>query len=173
MNCVEAGNAGMADVVSAGRHEYANENGAALVIVLVMLLLLTILGSTLLSTSTTDLQIAGNYRNNQQTFYINDYAYEFLKKDETVYKQLFTFKSHTSVSRPLPADPDTGRVDTVKYTVTNVGCSPPPPDMGYNVDDRFNTYVIDITATGPNNSEVSTVAGNMYKRASKCPGEEQ
>lgn len=47
----------------------ANEQGAALIIVLVMLLLLTILGTSMLATSTTELKIAGNYRNTEEAFY--------------------------------------------------------------------------------------------------------
>ncbi len=49
-----------------------NERGIALIIALVMLVLLTILGAWALTTSSTDLRIAGNYRNTQTAFYTAD-----------------------------------------------------------------------------------------------------
>lgn len=152
----------------------ANERGAALIIVLIMLLLLTILGSTLLTTSTTDLQIAGNYRNNQKAFYINDYAYEFLKSEEStasVYDLLPQPSMSITVTRNLPADPVTGVVDPVNYTVTNVGClSGAPAGSGSDSDsgNAYNIYAIDITAVGPNNAAVSTLVGNLYQRGKPC-----
>lgn len=46
-----------------------NERGIALVLALVMLVLLSILGTWALDTTSTDLKIAGNYRNNDIAFY--------------------------------------------------------------------------------------------------------
>ena len=152
----------------------ANEKGAALIVVLVMLLLLTILGATLLATSTTDLQIAGNYRNNQKAFYINDYAFEFLKSDDSavgLYDVLFDQNMTSTITRNLPADPVTGKVETVNYVVTNIGClSGAPAGSGSDSDsaNAYNVYTIDINATGPNNAAVSTQAGNLYQRGKPC-----
>jgi hypothetical protein len=58
-----------------------NERGIALIIVLMTLLLLSILGVTMLTSSTSELKIAGNYRNSEVAFYTAeatmDFAYSF------------------------------------------------------------------------------------------------
>lgn len=151
----------------------SNQRGAALIIVLMMLMLLTILGSTLLTSSTTDLQIAGNYRNNQEAFYINDRAYEFLKSEEStadVYEQL-PQPDMSIANKRLPPDPVTGEVPPVSYTITNVGClGGAPPGSGSDSDtgNAYNIYAIDISAEGPNNAAVTTLAGNLYQRGKPC-----
>ena len=55
--------------VCSGRLPTDDERGIALIIVLVMLLLLSILGATMLSSSTSELKIAGNSRTNEDAFY--------------------------------------------------------------------------------------------------------
>lgn len=167
------GNPGCGDTMLS-RSPCANQRGAALIIVLFMLLLLTILGSTLLTSSTTDLQIAGNYRNNQRAFYINDYAYEFLKSEEStasVYDLLPQPNMSTTLTRNMPPDPVTGTTDPVNYTVTNVGClAGAPAGSGGDSDsgNAYNIYSIDISAIGPNNAAVSTLVGNLYQRGKPC-----
>ena len=74
------------------------ERGIALVIVLLMLLLLSILGSTMLASSTTDLQVAGNYRNNLEAFYTADAALSFGQTFDAIYTTL----NGTTTSWPLP-----------------------------------------------------------------------
>jgi hypothetical protein len=54
-----------------------NDRGIALIIVLVMLLLFSILGATMLATSTSELKIAGNYRNSEESFYTAEAALAF------------------------------------------------------------------------------------------------
>jgi len=136
----------------------SGERGAALIIVLVMLLLLTILGSTLLSTSTTDLQIAGNYRNNQKAFYNNDYAVEWLKTDAAAseYKNLKQGDLPVTFSHSIP---NTG--DTFSYTVTNMVCQQAPIGAGEESGTSYgyNLFEIEITASGPNNAKVTTLVG--------------
>lgn len=150
-----------------------NEKGAALIIVLVMLLLLTILGSTLLTTSTTDLQIAGNYRNNQKAFYLNDLANEFLKADDSsvdIYDQLP--QANTSITTTTVfTDPLTNETGTVKYVVTNVGClggAPAGSGSDSDTSNAYNVYAIEITSKGSNNAGASTLAGNLYQRNKPC-----
>lgn len=73
-----------------------NERGVALILVLVMLLLLTILGTSMLATSTTDLKIAGNYRNNEEAFYTAEAALELA----SVYANIYTNISPNSTFWP-------------------------------------------------------------------------
>ncbi len=51
-----------------------NERGIALIMVLVLLALLTLLGAWALDTSSTDLKIAGNYKNAEAAFSMADTA---------------------------------------------------------------------------------------------------
>lgn len=55
----------------------ANENGSILIIALLLLAVMSVLGTLLMSTSTTEIQISGNYRNNQESFYVADRALEY------------------------------------------------------------------------------------------------
>ena len=54
-----------------------NERGIALIMVLVLLALLTLLGAWALDTSSTDLKIAGNYKNAEAAFSMADTAVAF------------------------------------------------------------------------------------------------
>jgi type II secretory pathway pseudopilin PulG len=65
-----------------------DERGMALIIVLVMLLLLSILGVTMLSSTTSDLHIAGNNRNSTETFYAADAAMAFAQTYDQIYLSL-------------------------------------------------------------------------------------
>ncbi|MEI8355718.1 MAG: PilX N-terminal domain-containing pilus assembly protein [Deltaproteobacteria bacterium] len=65
-----------------------NERGVALIIVLAMLLLLSILGASMLATSTSELKIAGNYRNSEETFYTADAAMELAHTYSGIYTNL-------------------------------------------------------------------------------------
>jgi Tfp pilus assembly protein PilX len=66
-----------------------NERGMALIIVMVMLVLLSILGATMLASSTSDLKIAGNYRNSEESFYTAEAALEFGQTFDTIYTTCF------------------------------------------------------------------------------------
>lgn len=70
---------------SAAARFVRNERGIALIIALVMLVLLTILGVFALSTSSTDLFIAGNYRNAQDSLYSADGGCEWAESNPQIY----------------------------------------------------------------------------------------
>ncbi len=65
-----------------------DEQGMALIIVLMVLLLLTILGTTLLTSSTSDLRIAGNERNSLDAFYAADSALEYGMTTGTIFESI-------------------------------------------------------------------------------------
>ena len=67
-----------------------NERGVALIIVLIMLLLLTILGGSMLATSTSELKIAGNYRNSEESFYTAESAMELAQTYSNIYINVAT-----------------------------------------------------------------------------------
>lgn len=64
------------------------QRGIALILVMVMLLLLSILGITVLNSTTADLQIAGTYRNEGDAFYVADAALEFAGVNAIIYNAL-------------------------------------------------------------------------------------
>ncbi len=55
----------------------ANERGVALLLALAMLAIMTVIGVFALDTSTTEVQISGNYRSSQETFFAADRAVMF------------------------------------------------------------------------------------------------
>lgn len=138
----------------------SNERGAAMIVVLFMLLLLTIIGATLLATSTTDLQIAGNYRNNQKAFYINDYGYEILKSPDlaAVFLGMGENKAnYRKIVMDLPPDL-TGTVSTVTTVINYTGCSTlATPGTSSELPAKY--FTVEIVGTAPNNATVSTTVG--------------
>ncbi len=54
-----------------------NEKGMALVIAMLLLAVMSILGTIMLSGSTTEIQLSGNYRNSYQSFHTADRAIEY------------------------------------------------------------------------------------------------
>lgn len=54
-----------------------NENGSALIIALLLLAIMSVLGTILMSTATTEIQLSGNYRNTQESFYTADRTIDY------------------------------------------------------------------------------------------------
>ena len=65
-----------------------NQDGVVLIIVLITLMLLSLLGVTLLDSTTSELKIAGNARNNQDAFYSADAALNFIESYDQIYTSL-------------------------------------------------------------------------------------
>lgn len=129
-----------------------NERGITLVIVLLMLVILGILGASLLSTTTTDVQIAGNARNNEQAFYVTEAALQYAETNSDIYKAINPGVQDT-YSSSMTVNGQTAKV-VVKYT----GASPPP--SGYDATEfQSNLYTISATGAGPNNAQASLVSG--------------
>lgn len=92
--------------------EFGKERGAALIVVLVILLLLSILGATMLDSTTSELKIAGNYRNSEEAFYAAEAALTFGMTHESIYTNLYG----TTTTWPAPG---AGRVlDENDFSVT-------------------------------------------------------
>lgn len=135
----------------------SDERGAALILVLIMLLLLTIIGATLLTSSTTDLQIAGNYRNNEEAFYNADAAVEYaqtgnLPGGENIYTKIIPDVTNTFTSSLENED---GNI-IAQYSVQYIGNGSPPAGSGNDDTFQANFYVVEATGTSANNSRVET-----------------
>lgn len=163
-----------------------NERGAALIIVLIMLLLLIILGTSLFTSSVTEIKVAGNYRNNLEAFFSADAAVEFA----TTYSAIYTSLNGTTASWPAPGQ---GKILNGSFAVTGVNADPfkdynritipgtndtaqvkvelvksrgnPPPGYGFQEDagagPKFNQFVVTVVANGPNNARSDIESGVM------------
>ena len=160
----------------------AGEKGFAIVVVMIMLLLLSIMGITMLASTTSDLQIAGNYRNALETFYAGEAALQFGESFDAIYEQLIP---NVATSWPLPgqgtvldasywpqtSQPNTahsdynhinlpGTNDTADVKVELVGNGPGPlpagtgsqEDAGTEPGFKGNYYAVTVIAYGPNNT---------------------
>ena len=77
------------------------ERGAALIVVLAMLLLLSILGATMLASTTSDLKIAGNYRNSLEAFYTADAAVSFAQTFADIYTSIVPGPNNATTWPPV------------------------------------------------------------------------
>lgn len=140
-----------------------NERGVALIIVLVMLLLLSILGASMLSSTTSDLKIAGNYRNSTEAFYTAEAAMAFAQTYDQIYLSIlpgtnswpnggggFLTSSFTpTTTNPAPLKPDgtaipavpgynriaiPGTKDAADVQVAQVGTGKLPAGLGTQED---------------------------------------
>ncbi len=165
-----------------------NEQGAALIIVLLMLLLLIILGTTLFTSSVSELKVAGNYRNNLETFFAADAAVEFAVTYSAIYTSLYG----TATTWPAPGQ---GKVLDGSFAATGANTDPyrdynqitipgtsdraqikvelvksrgnPPPGYGFQEDAgigggggfRSNLLAVSVIANGPNNARTDIETG--------------
>ncbi|CAG0941388.1 hypothetical protein ANRL1_00528 [Anaerolineae bacterium] len=170
------------------RSRLADERGAALLIVLVMLLLLTILGATLFTSTTTEIKIAGNFRNTLETFQAADAAAEFAMLYGTIYSSIIP---GNTTSWPKAGEgiilkddlinsdgpntksdfnritiPGTNVQADIKVDLVAAGKNPPPgyqedAGVGAGVEPSFksNVFAITVEAEGPNEAKAEIEAG--------------
>ena len=129
-----------------------SQHGVALVLAIVMLVLMSILGVFALSTSTTEIGIAGNYRNSQEAFYTADAAIERAQTDSAIYSTIVpgSVESWTNTSTWTIGNGTVSANNVSVQYLTN-GALP----LGTGSDPEiFQAYyfVATANATGPNNS---------------------
>ena len=155
---------------------FANEQGVVLIIVLVMLLLLTILGTTVLTSSTTDMQLAGNYRNQEQAFFLAQGALEHAVLADAIVSAMsdigqtwtgtITFNAN-AINVATNAVAAVGTQNTAQVTAELVASGTPPRGIGVSADVFVaNYYDVDVIGQGPNNTEVE-VNSELYKLQAK------
>ncbi|AMV71796.1 hypothetical protein JCM30471_01450 [Desulfuromonas carbonis] len=115
-----------------------NQRGIALIVAISLLAIMSILGAMLLNTSTSEIQLSGNYRNYQEAFYAADRAVEYstevvatgsgsvdLNKDFTAdgvthfSEQVATARSGLAIDKP--GDPPQNTVEFLYSGTTPVG----------------------------------------------------
>jgi len=142
---------------------HKKENGSVLIITLLTLLLLTLMGLSIMTTSTTDVQIAGNYRVQKLAFFAAEAGVEFAKANIDLYGALnsvsgsgLNFDGTDAVINPgggaiFTVSP--GSKQTYNGTVGYVGAGNPPRGSGYDVlQFAAQRYQINSTGLGPRNS---------------------
>lgn len=127
----------------------ANEKGMVLFIALIMLFLLSLLGTMALSTSTTEIDLSGNYKKAQLAFYTADSATEYAHTDGAIYSAIIP---GTTNSWPSSG---TNAVTVGSYTaqvrVTYLTTAALPPGSGSDADQFVgNYYICESTGAGPN-----------------------
>lgn len=141
-----------------------NERGMVLILALVMLTLLAILGSWAIGTSSTDLKIAGNFRNAQNAFYSTDAALAYATNPDT----LATAYLYTAATGSTEVWSQVISINTVTATikVNYLGSGPPPSGSIYdgvldvNGNPRFHGryFVANIEGISANNAAVAIEA---------------
>lgn len=153
-----------------------NERGMVLIVVLVMLLLFTILGATVLTNSTSELRVTGNYRNQQQAFFVAEGGFEQGQVSNAIYSIIpnvgdawngtITYTSAGVVTITQNAVAVAGAVNTAQIVAENIGSGPPPPGSGFDETFVANLYDLDVTGFGPNNTEIE-ISTNIARIQSK------
>jgi hypothetical protein len=136
--------------VAAGIPE--NERGMALVLALVMLSLLTILGVWAIGTASSDLSIAGNFRNTQNAFYSADAALAYAVNPDTLTKAyLYTVATGTTAVWSQVISIGTA---TANIKVNYLGSGPLPAgslcdgDLDVNGNPRFHGLYFAVNTEG-------------------------
>lgn len=146
-----------------------NERGMVLIMVLVMLLLFSILGATVLTNSTSELRVSGNYRSQQQAFFAAEGGLEQSQLSNAIFSIIpnmgdtwngtITYTPAGVVTVTRDAVATAGAINTVQIVAENIGTGPPPKGSGFDETFQANLYDLDVTGFGPNNTEIEISSG--------------
>lgn len=147
----------------------ANEKGMVLFIAMIMLFLFSLLGAMALSTSTTEIDLSGNYKKAQLAFYTADSATEYAHTDGVIYAAIIPgtvdmWPASTATGADIVTvngqkykvvTIDDGIGTTPNYTaqvrVTYLTTAALPPGSGSDADQFVgNYYICESTGAGPN-----------------------
>lgn len=126
-----------------------NEKGIALVIALIVLFLMSLLGTMMITNSSTEVQGARNFRVKQDSFYGADRAVEYARTDVNIYTTI----GSGSVNIPLSGVSLASGSSDATGTVTYLSSGNPPRGSGIDATEfQANFYAIEVAGTGPANS---------------------
>ena len=135
-----------------------NERGIALILALVLITLLTMLGAWALDTSSTDLKIAGNYRNAETAFSMADTAASYAGNPNTLQLacgQLITCSPFTGTMTTWPTPTISISSNIAAASVEYLSKGPLPAGAIYNADvvnangqQQFTGLYFVVTANG-------------------------
>ncbi len=123
-----------------------------------MLTILSILGAMALSTSTSEIQIANNYRTSQDAFYAADRAVEFAMGDPDIVYSTDDSTDLNAYANDLSVDVTGGKSELLSSAtneVTNLGPGELPAKLQAKFGNDFgaNYYVISVTGARVSNGK--------------------
>jgi len=142
------------------------ERGSALIIAIMLLAIMSILGTILMSTSTTEIQLSGNYRNSQESFYTADRAIEYSMQsasDTSGVVDLYNDQNTAIATSPLHRDliglgqsalePSTYAATDDRNSVVYIASGAPPIGSGSDASlFKARNYAVDTVGVFPVNS---------------------
>ncbi len=137
-----------------------NERGVAMIVALVMLVLLSILGAFALSTSSSDLFIAGNYRNAQDAFYSADAALEYAEMNPNIYSAIVPNTTNNWPSSggynniPVGSTQAQARVEWLTYGPLPMNMAT-DQDVGSGSNFQGAYYVVQVIGAGRTNTNAA------------------
>ncbi len=157
-----------------------NERGIALIVVLIMLLLLSILGATIMTSTTSELRITGNTRNSENILFSADAALEYAESSNDIFSQMVSVAGDPKATWPQAG---TGNSPDGNYQSVQVGnntayvkveyltTGPVPAGMGTEVDSGLgsgtgflaNYYAVSAYANGTNNDSRAELESQVIK----------
>lgn len=130
-----------------------NERGMALVLALIVMFLMSLLGTMIITNSTSENQGARNFRTKQDSFYAAERAIEYAKTDVNIYSAV----GFGSVNIPLTGVSLAAGTSDAAGTVEFLASGNPPRGSGIDATEfQANFYVITAAGTGPANSRTET-----------------
>lgn len=130
----------------------SNERGIALVIAISLLAVMSILGAMLITASTSEIKLSGNYRNNREAFYAAERGLAYAMQEIT--DNDFTVNNTT-----IDLSADAAAIDAVRIgnagmsttpgasTVTFIGTTDPPAEFRSDAS-SFETRNFIVTTSG-------------------------
>lgn len=139
-----------------------NQRGMALIIAISLLAVMSVLASMLLNTSTSEIQLSGNYRTQQEAFYAAERAIEYAYVKVAIGETEVDLYNDTDTTNPgnplhrsridLPVGNQVSGLDpTAINRVQFIGTNPPPPGSGSDAS-AFQTsrnYMVQATGKFP------------------------
>ncbi len=128
-----------------------NEKGIALVLVLMMMLLLSVLGTTIYTTSSTEIRISRNNRFMNEAFYAAERGVEYAQADANIYSVIGTGTASVPATGVNLASGNTDVTGTVNFLATGN----PPRGSGVDITEfQANYFLINTTGTTLSNTSV-------------------
>lgn len=125
----------------------------ALVLALIVMFLMSLLGTMIITNSSSENQGARNFRMKQDSFYAAERAIEYAKTDVNIYSAV----GSGSVNIPLTGVSLAAGTSDAAGTVAYLASGNPPRGSGIDATEfQANFYAITAAGTGPANSRTET-----------------
>jgi Tfp pilus assembly protein PilX len=144
----------------------SDQRGIALILALSMLVILSLLGALALSVSTTDVQISGNLKNSQHSFFAAEAAVEYALGNETILQSTGTTNLNLGVH---PANLSMGGTKLDPSAVNQV-ISRGAGELPDSLSSRFGReqfggayYTISVTGVGANERSQTKIEAEQVR----------